>query len=71
MKKFSLQNRSINESEQAEKLKSCEMKDKWWMMNDENFKLFGVLTYDGQTDEGTFVIVESLSRLKNLGKPCS
>ena len=37
-------------------------------MKDENFKLLGVLTYDGQTDERTngrtFVIVESLSRLK-------
>ena len=41
MKKFSLQNRSINESEQAEKLKSCELKEGWmkndegWMKNDE------------------------------------
>ena len=37
-------------------------------MKDENFKLLGVLTYDGQTDERTnertFVIVESLLRLK-------
>ena len=38
------------------------------MMKDENFKLLGVLIYDGQTDgqtnERTFAIVELLSRLK-------
>ena len=35
-------------------------------MKDEDFELLGVLIYDGQTDEQTFVIVESLSRLKNV-----
>ena len=36
MKKFSLQNRSINESEQAEKLKSREMKE-GGMKNDDGW----------------------------------
>ena len=45
MKKFSLQNRSINESEQAEKLKSCKLKEGWtksdegWLKNDEGWKM--------------------------------
>ena len=38
MKKFSLQNRSINESEQAEKLKSCKMKE-GWMKSDEGWRM--------------------------------
>ena len=34
-------------------------------MKDEDFKLLGVLTYDGRTNGRTFAIVESLWRLKN------
>ena len=61
----------------AEKLKSCEMKDEGWMKNDEGWKMndeggwfqavegFCWLT-DKQTNRRTFVIVESLSRLKKL-----
>ena len=48
---------------QAEKLKSREMKERWWRMNDDDFKLmmgFG----DGQTDRQTYVIVELVSWLK-------
>ena len=40
-------------------------KDEGWMMKDDDFKLlrgFG----DGRTNEQTFVIVESLSRLKKF-----
>ena len=42
-------------------------KDEGWMMKDDDFKLlrgFG----DGRTDGQTFVIVESLSRLKTNGE---
>ena len=40
------------------------MKDKWRMMKDDDFKLLRGFA-DKLTDEQTFVIVESLSRLKN------
>ena len=66
------------ENKQAEKLKSREMKEGWmkndegwwrmvkggegWMKSDD-FKLLGGFAL-GQTDEQTFVIVESLLRLK-------
>ena len=57
--------------QQAEKLKSREMKegwmknDEWWRMNDEDddFKLLKGFA-DERTDKQTFVIVESISRLK-------
>ena len=65
---------------QAEKLKRCEMKDEGWKMNDESWKMNdegwkikdecwkmkdeGWRGFWGQTDGQTFVIVESLSRLK-------
>ena len=39
------------------------MRDEELMMKDDDFKLFRGFDY-GQTDEQTFVIVESLSRLK-------
>ena len=46
------------------------MKDEWWRMKDDDFKLWGVLQTNGRTDkrtdEQTFVIVESLSRLKSI-----
>ena len=41
------------------------MKDGGWRMKDDDFKLLRGFA-DGQTDEQTFVIVESLSRLKIL-----
>ena len=43
------------------------MKDEGWMMNDDDFKLlrgFADGRTDRQTNRRTFVIVESLSRLK-------
>ena len=66
---------SIPALKQAEKLKSREMKEGWmkndegWMkyewrmMKDDDFKLLRGFDY-GQTNEQTFVILESLSRLK-------
>ena len=58
------------ESKQAEKLKSCEMKERWmkndegWMMRGNVFKLSRGFA-DWQTDEQTFVNVEFLLQLKN------
>ena len=67
-------------TKQAEKLKSREMKGGWtkidegwmkndegWMMKDDDFKLlrgFDNEHTDRRTDGQTFVIVESISRLK-------
>ena len=45
------------------------MKDEWWMMKDDDVKLlrgFADRQTDRRTNEQTFVIVESLSRLKTL-----
>ena len=62
-------------NKQAEKLKSREMKEgceEWWMLKDEWWRMmisscWGVLWLtDRQTNERTFVNVESLSRLKIL-----
>ena len=41
------------------------LKDEGRMLKDEGLRLKGVLRTDEQTDRRTFVIVESLSRLKN------
>ena len=44
------------------------MNDEGWMMKDDDFKLlrgFDLWRTDEQTNEQTFVIVESLSRPKN------
>ena len=41
------------------------MKDEGRMLKDEGLRLKGVLMTDKQMDEQTFVIVESLLRLKN------
>ena len=60
---------------QAEKLKSCEMKEGWmkndecWRMNDEGWRFQVVEGFcdwrtDERTNERTFVNVESLSQLK-------
>ena len=52
-------------NKQAENLKSRELKEGWWrMMKDDDFKLLRGFA-DWRTDGRTFVIVESLSRLKN------
>ena len=50
------------------------MKDEWRKMKDEWWRMmisscWGVLITDRQTNEQTFVIVESLSRLKKRTKP--
>ena len=66
--------------QQAEKLNSREMKEGWmkndewrmikdegWMMKDDDFKLlkgFALWQTNERTNEQTFAIVESLSRLK-------
>ena len=63
---------------QAEKLKSCEMKEGWmksdegwiknyegWRMNDEGWWFQAVEEFRWQTDKQTFVNVESLLQLKN------
>jgi len=49
----------IKNNTKAKRLKS--FKVVIWRMKDDNFKLLGVLLPNGQTDEQTFVIVESLS----------
>ena len=50
-------------SKQAEKIKSCKMKDKWCVLNNEWWRFqagwgFWLITYDRLTDEQTFAIVE-------------
>ena len=41
--------------------------DEWWMMKDDDFKLLRGFA-DGQTNEQTIVIVESLLQLKTMNE---